>query len=111
MALHSIGVAIVLVGVPKWAADFGGWGDVDTVFFIRQGGAFHLVVALGYLYEYFRHGTVRLLLTAKYVAAVFLGLSWLFDLTGPWAVPLAGPADGLMAIAVVLVRRGARRPS
>ncbi|MCD4748175.1 MAG: hypothetical protein K8R59_02275 [Thermoanaerobaculales bacterium] len=111
VALHSLGVAVVLVGMPRWAAVFGGWGEVDTVFFIRQGGVFHLVVAVGYLMEYFRHGTVRLLLTAKCVAVVFLLLSWLGDSHGAWALPLATLSDGFMALVVFLAHRAVDRPS
>lgn len=105
VALHSAVVGIVLLGAPRWAAEIGGWGDVDAVFFIRQGGAFHIVVAIGYLVEYFRHRTVSLLLTAKTLATIFLVFSWLADVSGPWALPFAALGDGLMAIGVFWAHR------
>jgi hypothetical protein len=105
VALHSLAVGVVLLGAPRWAAALGGWGEVDTVFFIRQGGIFHVVVATGYLMEYFRHRTVRLLLAAKGMATVFLLLSWLGDPTGAWAVPFAALGDGLMGLAVWWISR------
>ena len=109
VALHSLAVGAVLLGIPRWAAALGGWGDVDTLFFIRQGGIFHVVVAAGYLMEYLRHQTVRLLLTAKTMATVFLVLSWLADPLSAWALPFAALGDGLMGLLVFLVhRRGAR---
>ncbi len=111
VALHSAVVGVVLLCAPGWAAALGGWGEIDTVFFIRQGGAFHLVVAVGYLMEYFRHKTVGLLLTAKTLATVFLVLSWLADLSGPWALPFAALGDGLMGLLVFLAHRRAARTS
>ncbi len=111
VALHSSVVGVILMGAPGWAASIGGWGELDTVFFVRQGGAFHIVVAAGYLMEYFRHRTVGLLLTAKTLATVFLVLSWLTDLSGPWALPFAALGDGLMAVLVLLAHRRADRTS
>lgn len=111
VALHSSVVGVILLGAPRWAASIGGWGELDTVFFVRQGGAFHIVVAAGYLMEYFRHRTVSLLLTAKTLATVFLVLSWLADLAGPWALPFAALGDGLMAVLVFLAHRRADRTS
>ena len=111
VALHSAVVGVILLGAPGWAASIGGWGEIQTVFFVRQGGAFHIVVAVGYLMEYFRHRTVGLLLTAKSLATVFLVLSWLADLSGAWALPYAALGDGLMAVLVFLVHRRAVRTS
>lgn len=99
IAAHSYAVGLVLVFFPAWAASFGGWGEPDTVFFVRQGGAFHLVVATGYLLEYFRHRSVSLMLVAKCLAVAFLAASWLVD-PDPWAVPLSAAGDGLMGLAV-----------
>ncbi|RLE24184.1 MAG: hypothetical protein DRJ65_10430 [Acidobacteria bacterium] len=111
VAFHSAVVGVVLLTVPRWAASFGGWGELDTLFFVRQGGIFHVVVAAGYLMEYFRHRTVGLLLTAKTLATVFLILSWLADLSGAWALPFAALGDGLMAVMVLLAHRRAGRIS
>jgi hypothetical protein len=111
VALHSAVVGVILLGAPGWAASVGGWGEIETVFFVRQGGAFHIVVAIGYLMEYFRHRTVGLLLTAKTLATCFLVISLLADLSGPWALPFAALGDGLMAVLVLLAHRRACRTS
>ena len=111
IALHSFCVGVILCGFPHWAAEFGGWGDLDSLFFVRQGGAFHLVVAAGYLMEYWKLRTVRLLLVAKSVGTVFLILSWLFDQSGPWAVPFAALGDGLMGLSVWWISRRVDRTS
>ncbi len=109
VAAHSIIVGIVLLAVPEWAAEFGGWGRSVSPFFVRQGGAFHLVVGVGYLMEYFRHGTVRLLVTAKTVATIFLGMTWINDPAGAWAVLPAGIGDALMGLVTFLLHRSVRR--
>lgn len=96
VAVHSVGVGVVLVFFPRWAAGFGGWEGLSDVFFVRQGGAFHFVVALGYLMEYRRHRTVRLLLTAKAIGTAFLLAMWFTDVGGPWAIPFSALGDGAM---------------
>lgn len=111
IAFHSFCVGLVLCGVPHWAAAFGGWGDLDSLFFVRQGGAFHLVVAVGYMMEYSRYGTVKLLLLAKGVGTAFLTLSWFFDQSGAWAMPLAALGDGFMGLAVWWISRRVHRTS
>jgi hypothetical protein len=109
IAAHSLVVGLVLLVVPGWAASFGGWGEADQLFFIRQGGAFHLVVAAGYVVEYLRHRSVSLMLIAKSLAVVFLGVSWAMD-PGVWAVPLAAVGDGLMAVVIWWIHRRASAP-
>jgi len=111
VALHSLAVGVVLLGAPRWAAALGGWGDADTVFFIRQGGIFHVVVAAGYLMEYSRYRTVRLLLAAKGMATVFLLFSWWGDPSDAWAIPFAALGDGLMGLAVWWISRRSGRTS
>ena len=81
----------------SWGADFGGWGEVQPLFFARQAGIFHFVIATGYLIEYFRYRGIALMLTAKSIAVIFLGAMGLID-GGPWAVPLSAAADGVMAL-------------
>ena len=93
IALHSYAVGFFLLFVTKWGAEFGGWDDVRTLFFPRQAGIFHFVVATGYLLEYFRHRGIALLLTAKFTAVVFLGAMTIVD-GGPWAVPLSAAPAG-----------------
>ena len=98
IALHSYGVFIVLVLAPSWGLELGGWEARFPLFFVRQAGVFHLILATGYLYEYFAHGTARLMVFAKTCATVFLLAETALD-TVPWLVPFSGVTDGLMALA------------
>lgn len=109
VAAHSIGVGLVLVGVPAWSVAFGGWGEASPVFFVRQFGVFHFAVAAAYLIEYFRYRGVTILLTAKAIAVVSLAIATLRD-QGPWALPAAAAGDAAMAIVVYLAARRAGDP-
>ena len=97
IALHSYCVGGFLLFATRWGAEFGGWGAVEPLFFARQAGIFHFVVATGYLIEYYRDRRITLMLTAKSIAVVFLTAMALVD-GGPWAVPLSAAADGVMAL-------------
>ena len=48
-------------------------------------------------------------MTTKSIAVVFLFLTSALD-SVPWVVPLSGVGDGLMALAVVLLRRARGLP-
>jgi hypothetical protein len=102
VALHSYLVGGLLVFASEWTLAFAGWKAGESLFFIRQGGVFHLVVATGYLLEYFRHGGIWLMLVAKTTAVVFL-LS-LASTVDAWSVPFSGITDGLMLVTVLAVR-------
>ena len=107
IALHSIIVGVMLLFFAEWAVDFAGWSGADPVFFIWQAGAFHFVLAAGYLVEYSRTKTISLLLIAKTTAFVFLiGGSLLADT--PWSVWFSGIADGAMALTAFLVHRAVK---
>ena len=106
VALHSYAVGFFLLFFTEWGARFGGWGDVSPLFFARQAGIFHFVVASGYLVEYFRARSVWFLLLAKATATVFL-VAMTFHDGGPWALPLSALADALMGLAVWAVHREA----
>ncbi len=108
IALHSFVVGLFLVLLPEWGARFGGFGAVSPLFFARQAGAFHFVAATAYIVEYFRYRGVLLLVITKSVAVIFLLMTSVLD-TVPWVVPLSGVADGLMGLAVVLLRRARGR--
>jgi hypothetical protein len=109
IAAHSIVVGLFLLLVPQWGARIGGFGAVQPLFFPRQAGVFHFVAATAYLLEYFRYRGVLLLVVTKCVAVVFLLTTSAVD-TVPWVVPLSGVADGLMGLAVALVRWGRGLP-
>jgi len=108
IALHSVGVGVMLMVFPGWALRFAGWGDADPMFFPRQGGVFHVVVAVGYLIEYFRYRGVLLLVAAKGIALVFLLTVSLLTQV-PWAVPFCGITDGLMGLVAWFVHSRVKR--
>jgi hypothetical protein len=110
ISLHSIIVGLMLLFAADWAVRFAGWAGADPIFFIWQAGAFHFVLATGYLVEYSRTQTISLLLIAKTTAFVFLiGGSLLVET--PWSVWFSGFADGAMALVAFLVHRAVKRNS
>jgi hypothetical protein len=109
IALHSLVVGLFLTFATEWGARFGGFPSPVPLFFPRQAGAFHFVVAGVYLVEHVRYRGVLLLVMTKSIAVVFLGLTT--ALVGvPWVVPLSGVGDAAMGLAVVLLRRARRLP-
>ena len=109
IALHRVVVGLFLTFATDWGARFGGFPSPVPLFFPRQAGAFHFVVAAIYLVEYFHYRGVGLLVLTKSLAVVFLFLTTALD-DVPWLVPLSGVGDGLMAVAVVLLRRARGLP-
>ena len=108
ISLHSIVVGVMLMFFAEWAVRLAGWADADPIFFIRQAGAFHFVLAAGYLVEYSRHRSISLLLIAKTIAFVFLiGSALLAGST--WSVWFSGFADGAMALTAYLVHRAVNK--
>lgn len=103
IALHSYAVGLMLMAFTEWTLRFAGFGEVEPLFFVRQAGVFHLVVATGYLLEYRASGSVTLMIAAKATAVIFLLLANPWGIA--WSVPFSGIADGLMAVAVLVVRR------
>jgi hypothetical protein len=104
VALHSFSVGAMLFLVPQWTMGFAGWEHIDPVFFGRQAGIFHIVLAVAYVLEYQRYRGVSILITAKLIAVVFLAGATIVDPL-PWAVWTSGLLDGLMAAVVWLVHR------
>jgi len=109
IALHSFAVGVFLLGLTDWSVAFGGWGRAQPRFFAHQAGVFHIVVALGYLYEHFRYGGIGLLILAKSAAFVFLAATTFAAEELIWVVPLSALGDGLMAIVAIGVHRWARQ--
>jgi len=110
VALHSLVVGLFLTFATDWGARFGGFGEVRPLFFPRQAGAFHFVVAMVYLVELFRYRGVLLLVLTKSAAVVFLGLTVLLVSGAPWVVPLSAAGDAAMGLAVFLLRRARGLP-
>ncbi len=105
---HTLVIGVMLVFFTRFGLDFGGYPPHASLFFPRQGGAFHFVVGAGYLIEYRRHGTVTLMVLAKCLATVFLLGESIAD-TVPWVVPVSGITDGAMAAIVAWVHARAVR--
>lgn len=104
IAAHSVVVGLALLVVPRFAVTFGGWPGADPIFFIRQAGVFHFILATGYILEHVQTRGVILLLCAKSVAVVFLVGYWIAAPV-PWIVPFSGLADGAMGLSVLALRR------
>jgi hypothetical protein len=109
IAVHSVVVGLLLTFATEWGARFGGFPSPVPLFFPRQAGAFHFVVAAIYLVEHRHYRGVFLLVLTKTLAVAFLLLTTALD-DVPWLVPLSGLGDGLMAVAVVLLRRARGLP-
>ncbi|MGB5161455.1 MAG: hypothetical protein WBP10_00940 [Thermoanaerobaculia bacterium] len=109
ISIHSYAVGFFLLFLTRWGADFGGWGEVSPLFFARQAGIFHVVVATGYLNEYFRYGGISLLLTAKIMAVLFLVSMMMVAEPAPWTIPLSAIGDGAMGLVAYLVHRKAQQ--
>lgn len=103
VALHSVGVGLILLFFTNWTLDFAGWTRVQDHFFPRQSGVFHLIVAIGYWLEHRRNGQVTLMVLAKSSAVVFLLAMnpW----TGAWSMTFSGIADGLMLVGILVLHR------
>jgi hypothetical protein len=105
IAAHTVGVGLMLLLAPVWSCTvFGGWPALGPLFFPRQSGIFHFVLAFAYLYEYFRHRGVVIMVSAKAFAVVFLLGCTILDGV-PWVVPFSAVTDGLMGLTVIAVRR------
>lgn len=108
IALHSLIVGLALLFLGNWGLRLGGWEEASPLFFSRQAGAFHVVVAIGYFLEYRRYGSIYLLLIAKTVAVIFLSTTMIVD-DSPWTVPVSALGDGLMGLAAMTVHRMTRQ--
>ncbi len=107
IAAHSYFVMVLQTFLPRLTVELGGFGPMEDVFFVRQGGVFHLVVATGYLGEFHRYGTTSLIILAKSVAVVFLTWGLLFLSASPLVV-LALVGDAIMGAAVLVLGRWIR---
>lgn len=105
--VHSLAIGIALMFATQWVLDFAGWDHVKHLFFPRQSGAFHIVLAVGYLWEFYRHRGIKLMLMAKGTAVVFLLV--LSPWQEAWSVQFSGLMDGVMLVGMGVVHRLANR--
>lgn len=102
VALHSCAVGAFLLFATEWGVRFGGFGDVSPLFFAKQAGVFHFVLATAYLVERFVHGGVVILLAAKATGVVFLLAMWAAG-ADAWSVPLSAAGDAAMGVGAFLL--------
>jgi len=107
VALHSFLIGLMLIFATATILGFAGWEEVPRLFFPRQSGVFHIILAAGYWWEYRRHGTIGLMLMAKTVAVVFLLI--MSPWKEAWSVPFSGIFDGLMLVGMAFIHRMASR--
>jgi len=110
VALHSYAVGVFLLFLTEWGARFGGFGEVSPLFFARQAGIFHFVIATAYLVEWFVHRGVIVMLLAKASAVVFLLAVWALGVDA-WSVPFSAAGDALLGTATLVLWRRSVRPS
>lgn len=108
VASHSAVVGVGALAATEWGLRFGGFPGASPLFFPRQVGVFHVVVACAYLIEYFRYRGVVVLATTKAIAVLFLVTMMAVDRL-PWVVPVSASADALMLVAVLAVHSRVRR--
>jgi len=107
IAIHSAAVGFGALVATEWGVRFSGFQGASPLFFPRQVGVFHVVVAVAYLIEWFRYRGIAVLVATKAIAVAFLFSMLLIDRL-PWVVPVSAAGDGLMGLAVLLAHRGAR---
>jgi len=106
---HTVGVGAMLLFAPEWSCTvFGGWSSLGPLFFPRQSGIFHFILAFAYLLEYRRLRTVTIMVVAKALALLFLLSCAALDGV-PWVVPFSGVTDGLMGLTIFVVHRAAAK--
>lgn len=110
VALHSYSVGAFLLFATEWGARFGGFGEVTPLFFARQAGVFHFVIATAYLVEWFVHRDVIVMLLAKATAVAFLLAVWAPG-EAAWSVPLSAAGDAAMGALTLLLRSRLRAGS
>ena len=105
VAIHSICFGISLVILPINIIELFGF-HLTEKFFADQGGVFHLVVAVAYIWAALdlknSFKLIVLSCTAKYVATIFL-LSYFFFADHKFMVIFSGLADFLMGFTIMVL--------
>jgi len=108
VSLHSYAIGVGLLLLPRLTLPFGGFALPQDLFFVHQGGVFHLVVATGYLMEWHAHRSVTFMAMTQCLATLFLAASWLLIPDPPWLVPASALQDGALAAAALWLMRSGR---
>ena len=105
VAVHSLGVGGVLIARPVRIMRWMGFSVREEPFFPFQGGVFHLILAVCYLWGAIDPEAypelVLFAVVAKMAAACFL-LAFHFFLSKRWVVFASGLGDGAMGLAVLI---------
>jgi len=105
VAIHSICFGISLIILPVPVIEFFGFRLTEK-FFADQGGVFHLVVAVAYIWAALDlENSFKLIVlscTAKFVATIFL-LSYFFFVDPKLMVIFSGIADFLMGFTILVL--------
>ncbi|MCK5079164.1 MAG: hypothetical protein KAR09_04440 [Bacteroidales bacterium] len=105
IAIHSLTVAFLLICLGENGILYFGFPSGNK-FFQVQGGVFHIVMSVAYVFAALNTGNSRLLIifiiTAKFIATVYL-LIYYFLFDPLITILLSGIADGLMGLAVLLL--------
>jgi hypothetical protein len=107
-ALHSLATGIGLLLQPTALLTWGGWGRIAEPFFAAQGGVFHVLMSVLYVFAAWRGREQRALLVyivfVKITAALFL-LLYYFLVTPIWLVLVSGVIDGAIGVALLVLTR------
>jgi hypothetical protein len=105
IAIHSICFGIALVVLPIPVIEFFGF-RLEEKFFADQGGVFHLVVAVAYIWAALDlEDALKLIVlscTAKFVATIFL-VSYFIFADHIFMVIFSGIADFMMGLAILVL--------
>jgi hypothetical protein len=105
-AMHSLSTGVGLLLQPPWLLTWGGWRVPVEPFFPAQGGVFHILMALLYLYAASSRIRMHILLpfivTVKATATVFLAV-YVFAVQWIWMVAASAVFDGLLAVVLFLL--------
>lgn len=106
IAIHSLGVGLVLIVLSPSALELFGYVGYSGRFFQMQGGVFHVVMVIFYLLAARALPDTTLvdaIVAVKLMAAVFLVSYYLF-FEPISVIMLSGLADGGMGLAVLVLR-------
>ncbi len=99
VSAHSIVLGIVLLAAPKWLLSTFGWSIDCHPFFLQQAGLFHILLGTFYAIEFYASSRVRILLTTKVSAVLFLTVQYVWSVR-ELGVLLSNGIDGAMAVLV-----------
>ncbi|MFA8436158.1 MAG: hypothetical protein ACEPOZ_16695 [Marinifilaceae bacterium] len=106
VGLHSFLVGIGLIVLPVSSMSQFGFEVMGGKFFSAQGGVFHLVMSLAYVWAAMNVQKYQILIlfsiAAKFIATVFL-FSYFFLMEYIWMVLLSGIGDFLMGILMLFL--------